>query len=252
LAVVKSRVYTDFEMTGKVKSPVGADPYTVHASDLNFVLGWTDNTHYIEVMFNSNPGWSDVFVIANNNPVGASLQNAADYYLMSTYNVLPGTGAVLQDSAWHDFRVRRVGQVLDVWFDTLHLYHLDTSAVATPGAVGIGGYNDPSFWDDIEITDNPSRIEDPATQAQPEWALQVSQNPFKTAVSFELRAASKVETPHLYIYTTSGKSVARLTAHRSPLTASYSWNAAGMPAGVYFAKLKTGRQALSKRLLLMK
>jgi hypothetical protein len=82
--------------------------------------------------------------------------------------------------------------------------------------------------------------------------LQASPNPFKSAVSFELRAVSKGKIPDLYIYNVLGKCVARLTARRSSLTASYSWNAANMPAGIYVVRLQDGPRKITKQILLMK
>jgi hypothetical protein len=83
--------------------------------------------------------------------------------------------------------------------------------------------------------------------------MNVSPNPFKTAVSFELSAARKEKIKDMYIYTVSGKCVARLTAHCSPLTTSYTWNASAMPAGVYVARLQVGgATVLTRQLLLMK
>jgi hypothetical protein len=82
--------------------------------------------------------------------------------------------------------------------------------------------------------------------------LEASPNPFRTAVGFELRAASKYKIPALFIYTASGACVARLTAHRSPLATSYSWNAACMPTGLYVARLQTGGRIITKQVMLLK
>jgi hypothetical protein len=92
--------------------------------------------------------------------------------------------------------------------------------------------------------------------------LEVRPNPFKSTVSFELstlqsptadgRAASKDKIPDLFIYSSSGKCVARLAAHRSPLTASYTWNASSRASGIYFCRLQIGGNVATRRIVRLK
>jgi hypothetical protein len=129
------------------------------------------------------------------------------------------------------------------------------AATGTPTLAGLAG-----SVQGITVTDSgpvwgavpPTRAEAADIAALSELGLEASPNPFRASVSFELRAASKDKIKTLYIYSASGKCVARLVAHRSPLTASFTWNAAGFSSGVYLAKLRVGDQSLTKRVLLMK
>ncbi|RJP80831.1 MAG: T9SS C-terminal target domain-containing protein [Candidatus Zixiibacteriota bacterium] len=83
-------------------------------------------------------------------------------------------------------------------------------------------------------------------------ALSASPNPFNptTAVSYELPAASRVS---LRIYDTAGREVATLVnGWRDAGAHQASFDASGLPSGIYFAKLEAGGTAQTLKLILLK
>ncbi len=99
-------------------------------------------------------------------------------------------------------------------------------------------------WDDEKshITNHKSKITN----------LAVSPNPFNptTDISFKLRAASNLK---LAVYDVSGREVARLVDGFYPAgTHQVLWDASMMASGVYFARLETGAEIKTEKLLLVK
>jgi len=86
-----------------------------------------------------------------------------------------------------------------------------------------------------------------------ELALSAHPNPFNTAVSIDIRGA--VEASRLDIFDISGRVVRsfELSAGRNRLIWNGDTHAGdGLPSGIYFARLKSDGETLSKRLLLVK
>jgi hypothetical protein len=106
----------------------------------------------------------------------------------------------------------------------------------------------------------PLDIPDPSqVEAQPKLAngradvLSAYPNPFnsgvKIAVSGQRIADSNIE---IAIYNTNGKIVQKLSATSYQLSAGITWDASGLPPGVYMARLSVGRKIYSKKLILIK
>jgi len=84
------------------------------------------------------------------------------------------------------------------------------------------------------------------------FSLECVPNPFRSAIGFRLWAISREKAPDLHISDLSGRQVAKIVARRFGPTASYIWNAAGMPCGIYFARLAIEGKVLAKKILLVK
>jgi hypothetical protein len=82
--------------------------------------------------------------------------------------------------------------------------------------------------------------------------LNVSPNPFNplTVARFEIREASHVS---LRVYDTAGREVATLVnGWRDAGTHRVTFDASGLPSGVYFARLEAGEQTLVQKIALVK
>jgi len=85
-----------------------------------------------------------------------------------------------------------------------------------------------------------------------ETVLKAFPNPFNptTIARYELRAASYVS---LRVYDTAGREVAVLVdGWRDTGTHEVTFDASGLPSGIYFARLRAGEQTLTHKLMLVK
>jgi hypothetical protein len=86
--------------------------------------------------------------------------------------------------------------------------------------------------------------------------ISVSPNPFVGAVTMNvngIRRGDPVGRPcRLAIYDTHGRMVHTLSATSYQLSAGITWNPAGLPSGIYIAKINAGKKTYSKRLILQK
>ena len=85
------------------------------------------------------------------------------------------------------------------------------------------------------------KAEEAVAPAESGGALQAYPNPFNTAVTFKVTERAT----EIRIFNTQGRMVDRLAAGRT------TWRPAGLPAGVYVAEARTGRETLRKRLFLL-
>jgi hypothetical protein len=105
----------------------------------------------------------------------------------------------------------------------------------------------------------PARTET-AAPAEPEMALNVSPNPFNpaTTISFDLSAGSPLrpgegDGVRLSIYNAAGQNIATLINHPlAPGKYTLTWNATGLPSGLYVARLTAGTAQLTRKILLLK
>jgi len=77
-------------------------------------------------------------------------------------------------------------------------------------------------------------------------------NPFDavTRLTYGLPAAGKI---HLSIYDLNGREIATLfSGDQAAGMHSASWNAEGVPSGVYFCRLSTPTQSFSQKVVLVK
>jgi photosystem II stability/assembly factor-like uncharacterized protein len=82
--------------------------------------------------------------------------------------------------------------------------------------------------------------------------IQISPNPFtrQTTLEFTLQQSGQV---HLAIYNQMGEKVAVLADEYKPVGEyKISWNAAGLPAGMYYCRLQAGTQIYSGKMILIK
>jgi hypothetical protein len=92
-----------------------------------------------------------------------------------------------------------------------------------------------------------------ALPADAEIALTATPNPFRTAVKISRQnAVGSGQQTEIAIYNCRGKLVAKLPAANGLLPAEVTWDASGLPAGVYVAKLDLGNQTYTKRMFLQK
>lgn len=113
------------------------------------------------------------------------------------------------------------------------------------------GGSDSTSWN-VEVY-GPAGVIDPAPGAPTAYALHgVYPNPFNpsTTISYELRAAGYVS---LNVYDTAGRAVATLV-HGQQQTGSHQaiFDASGLPAGVYLARLSAGSFNAAVKLVLVK
>jgi photosystem II stability/assembly factor-like uncharacterized protein len=91
------------------------------------------------------------------------------------------------------------------------------------------------------------------SQRQDEAALmQNYPDPFETSTTIRYRLAGP-ESAVLKVFNTSGREVATLVhGEQSPGTHSISWNASGIPAGVYFCQLRAGARVRNQRMTVVR
>jgi pectate lyase len=132
-SLITNRTYNDFTFTAKVKST--EDLSSNSTSDYNIIFGFQDSNNYYHMMFNSNQAYSQLVKVVNR-----SRQVIAD-----------ATNLAITDNAYHDVRLERTGSNIKAYFDGTERINA-TDSTFSSGRVGIGGYNDASFWDDIVVT----------------------------------------------------------------------------------------------------
>lgn len=109
---------------------------------------------------------------------------------------------------------------------------------------GLGSWNC-TGWEDEELCQ-------PGQQMPERMNLSAAPNPFNpvTTLNFALPEAGRV---NLNVYNLSGQRVASLVdGYRNAGNHEVTWDASGLPSGVYFVKVQTGAQQLVQKLLLTK
>ena len=77
-------------------------------------------------------------------------------------------------------------------------------------------------------------------------------NPFnsKTKISFEIKNRTKI---HLKIYNIAGHCIQTLVNQHTPAGKyTVTWDASGLPSGIYFCRLETEDFILNRKMILMK
>jgi hypothetical protein len=83
--------------------------------------------------------------------------------------------------------------------------------------------------------------------SMPGLTLSAQPNPFNTAVVINVKTRQCLVST-INIYNTSG----RMVHHVKNVSSTYTWRPAGLPAGLYLAKVNMGTRTLTKRLFLIK
>jgi chitodextrinase len=131
-SLVKDRTYGDFAFAARVRSSedFAANP----SADYAVVFGWQDADNYYYAMFNRAAANTLLFKV-----VGGVRQPA-----LATANV------AIPDNNYHLVAVARTGSLITVSFDGAPIMQA-TDATFGAGRIGVGGYNDAAWWDDIVI-----------------------------------------------------------------------------------------------------
>ncbi len=132
-SLVKGRTYGDFAFSARVRS---TEDFTANPSaDYDVVFGWQDANNYYYAMFNRAAASTLLFKV-----VGGVRQPA-----LATANF------ALPDNNYHLVAVARAGSLITVSFDGAIIMQA-SDATFGAGRIGIGGFNDAAWWDDIVIT----------------------------------------------------------------------------------------------------
>jgi hypothetical protein len=93
----------------------------------------------------------------------------------------------------------------------------------------------------------------PVKAAGAALAVTATPNPFKTTVKIAASGQRIADSNiGVAIYDIKGKMVHKLSATSYQLSAGISWNASGLPAGVYLLKVTAGNKTVSRRLFLQR
>jgi len=170
-------------------------------------------------------------------------------------------GGIPSASGWHKMALEFQGSQINVYFDDQLLPGSPiTDTEASGGTFGIYcfvGFDTPTdsatYFDDVAITSTATEVADkPATTPSAFTLLQNYPNPFNpaTTVAFNLEKSSLLQ---LEVYNLTGQKVATLASGLWPAGMhQISWEATGMPTGVYIARLQANGQTQTRRLILAK
>jgi len=128
-----SAEYGDFTFTAEAK--LGADVNTNANADYVVVFGFQDADNYYYAMFNNNQNYTQLFKVVN------GVRNAALATADSDW---------LTDNIYHSIKVSRVGSEIEVYFDDNLILSANDSTFGT-GKVGVGGYNDAAYFDEVSM-----------------------------------------------------------------------------------------------------
>jgi hypothetical protein len=132
-SLVKGRTYGDFAFAARVRSTedFAANP----SADYDVVFGWQDADNYYYAMFSRTAASTQLFKVA-----GGVRQPA-----LATANF------AIPNNNYHLVAVARNGSLITVSFDGATIMQA-SDATFGAGRIGIGGFNDAAWWDDILIT----------------------------------------------------------------------------------------------------
>lgn len=148
------QTYGDFELTTLVRS---AENFSTNpGADFALIYGYQDDMHYYYVMFNRAANETRVYKVRG-----------------STRTEIGNLGAfVIPDTNFHEVRLRRTGNTMQVYFDGVSLGTAVDSAYGL-GGIGIGSFNDAAMWGNVcvrRITGgNCDLIEDFESGNAEEW-----------------------------------------------------------------------------------
>ena len=154
LSLVKDRSYGDFTMTLIAKSPENLQGN--EGADFAVVFGYQDDDNYYYMLFNANASWSALHKIVNGS---------------RTDIILPNT-ALITDNEYHDIEVSRRANQIVVKRDGIVVLTANDASFGD-GKVGIGSFNDPAYFDTIEVTTSTSIDNQPPSAPK---NVQISEN----------------------------------------------------------------------------
>lgn len=132
--------YADFTLTVEAKTN---EPAGNTNADYALVFGFQDENNYFYMLFNRTMTNTSLSKISNG----------------TRDNLAIATANWLTDSEFHTVAVRRVSGEIEVRFDgNLVLQHTDSSFPI--GKIGLGSFNDSSYFDDIRISSGSGAVSD--------------------------------------------------------------------------------------------
>jgi blue copper oxidase len=195
-----------------------------------------------ETPLNSLEKWKIVNVTADFHPMHT---HEAQWQVLSrngNINIDPS------DKGWKDTVLVKPGETVEVLirftdYKGIYLFHCHNLE-----------HEDDGMMLNFEVTD-PIGIEQIGTHVPKSFALRQNYpNPFNpsTSIRFDI-PAGLAEDIQLKIFNVQGKEVAELLSGRlSAGSFKADWNAAGLPSGVYFARLSSGKFVKSLKMILAK
>jgi hypothetical protein len=188
-------------------------------------------------------------------PAGTPPELIRDWNALEIPNGLPTT------SSWHKLGLEFQGNRVSAYYDDQLLPGSPFTDTGTDsGFFGIycfAGFDTPndsaSYFDDVLVTGTSTAVDDQPVAAPSTFALlQNYPNPFNpsTTIVFSLERAGLIQ---LDIHNLIGQKVATLATGLWPAGEHrLSWEASGLPSGIYLARLQAGEQTHMKRLVLAK
>jgi hypothetical protein len=112
-----------------------------------------------------------------------------------------------------------------------------------------GHYNNTigSVTDEVWRYSNPDAINENESQNS-EFALVCFPNPFSTTTTIEYEL-TKPSTVQITIYNHLGKQVELIEQHQPQSKQQITWNAEGLPGGVYFCVIKTNKRTFTTKMI---
>lgn len=133
-ALVEDRTYDDFHLTMEARTNEDLDEEP--NADYVVVFGWQNHDDYYFFMVNSNPEFSELFVLEDGERT--RLDEAA--------------GPLIEDEDWQDFEAIRDGEDFEVVVDDETVLETQLDGSYGEGRLGIGSLNDTAMFDEIDIT----------------------------------------------------------------------------------------------------
>jgi hypothetical protein len=199
----------------------------------------------------------------------------------SHYPIAPGAPYRLRDSQGDSIIAKFANHNLVAWFsghshswhDTVYngvsYYTTDGMQYADNPWTTDRGYRLVNVWDD-SISAEPFEVGNPPTEFipndtgsfieayngsldSPELTLSVFPNPFNSRTAIHVRGIRKEKRGKMSIFDINGRLIEERT-FLFPLSSflSLTWNATGLPAGVYLLRLKIRNRQFTKKLLVQK
>ena len=132
--------YSDFSLSAEVKSNESAANAN---ADYALMFGFQDGDNYYYMLFNRTMSNAQLFLVDEG----------------VRQEIATVTENLLIDDEYHDVEVRRLGGTIEVRFDNTVVLQIVDSTFLT-GKLGLGSYNDSSYFDNIRITGAVNSVSD--------------------------------------------------------------------------------------------
>lgn len=268
-------IYSDYSGSGITTSGNGTLNFYIKddESEGEFVINWTGANQYQNINFDFRPD-RDFSLLAKNDFTfsmrikGDSQDKSFDLRFLDTkvdlydhpwrMNFHVDSTVVPFDGEWHLLEIP-LSSFIDMgswdneqWYDPQGLF--DWTAVDQFAIVAENGnIGSANFWfDEIKIKGEPFSSTEETQIASTIYLKQNYPNPFNpnTRIEYTLQEGSLVE---LTILDVLGRRIKTLTsAYQSSGNYTVDFNATGLSSGIYFYRLSTEREIITKKMILMK